>query len=71
MVRPDTTIVELDILYETMFSVGARRLPRNVTVDVAGGAQRIRVAVEKVAPSIDAEESLMITIPGGIPRRRI
>jgi hypothetical protein len=71
LVRPDTTIVEIDIQYTTFFTVAERRFPRNVTVDVAGGAQRIRVAVEKVNPSIDAEESLAITIPGGVPRRRI
>lgn len=71
LVRPDTTLVELDITYQNFTTVGERRFARNVLVDVAGGAQRIRVTVDKVTPSIDAEQSLMITIPGGIPRRRI
>jgi hypothetical protein len=70
-VRPDTTLVELDITYQNFTTVGDRRFPRNVVVDVADGTQRIRVTVEKVTPEIDAEQSLMITIPGGIPRRRI
>jgi hypothetical protein len=70
-VRPDTSLVELDIAYQNFTTVGERRFPRNVMVDVADGTQRIRVTVEKVTPEIDPGQSLLITIPGGIPRRRI
>jgi hypothetical protein len=67
----DSALPEIAITYSDFVTLGRRRFPRQALVDILGGEQRIRVAIEKLADAVAADRTFAIDVPAGVPRRKI
>jgi hypothetical protein len=66
--EPDTLLPELEVTYSGFASFGGRQLARRAAVDVAGGAQRINVTIDRVEATIPDDASLALDMPAGVER---